>query len=450
MNRKWIYGAGAALFLFLVIGTMCWSERGCRPAWSSESDAALEAVEDGFLNVDRHYYSEAASDFRRALDLDPQLAVAKLYLILLYAGEPEQHEHWWAELKAVPPESLSPRERFLVGYFKTREVDKDPQAARVLLDEFLAGDAGRDDPFALTLLCSEEWALQRWESARACYRRALEFHPSSVDAQSRLGLIAMAEGDFEAAEEGFRTSLYVAPDQATPHDSLGQLQTVRGRYEEAAASFGEALEIRSDFCSALHHRFRLYQLWGRADQAAAVLDTIEGIESCDHLVEWGAVCNGRAWVAAAHGEIDTARQIFDDGCLEKRGGFDSLAHRLASEAGDFIVAVDMERALEEAIRIKIENGFQGRRSYLETLLPHMQGVRLAAQGKLGPACKAFQKSDDLGLYWGLERSFLKLQNQGDLLRCYEKTGHAGGAAAARERLRRVNPAYLESLDADSR
>lgn len=448
MNRKWIYGGGAAGFLALVVLAMVWSEMRCRSPWTGESEPALRAFEDGLLDLDRHYMLDAVADFRHALELDPNFAMAKLHLLMFKGGDSEELERWWQELQALPEDALSERERFLIDYYELNHRQSDADGAGALLDAYLQEPGNAEDPFALDRLCHRKWEMQSWTEARACYQRLLKAHPNSVDARTRLGLIAMAEGDFELAEENFRTFVFVAPDQANSHDSLGQLQTVLGRYEEAEAGFQKALDIKPDYCAALRHGFRLYQLWGRDDDAAAMLEAMEGAESCDYLKNWGILCAGSAAVAASRGDVEEARRIFDDGCLERRGGFDRLAHRLAVGAEDWSTAEAIEARLEEAVAAKMQSGFQGRRSYLESLLPHLQGVRLLAQGEVGEACKRLQESDNHGLYWGLERSAMKLLNQGDLLRCLEQTGHGAGAAAARERLRRVNPTYLALVEGD--
>lgn len=431
--------AGVALLIYLDSGPR-------PPQWSSTSEEAIRELEEGLADRDRRYWADAIVHFQRALELDPDFAMAKLqWARTLFYSDTERNEELWQQLEAIPEGSLSDRESLFLSYSLARR-DKRFLDARSMLDAYLATlDEPDRDPYALKLLCNEEWETRHWQAARDCYTRLLRSHPNQVQAQSRLGQIAMAEGDFEQADESFRKFVYIAPDQADPHDALGQLLAVRGRYEEAEACFFRALEVKEDFCGAISHLQGLYSMWGRPDRALEMIERGESLEGCAIFNDFAMSCGARAWNAFDSGDPEAAEAILNDGCLERRGGADLLAHRLAVEKGDMERALAMEAVVEGWIEAKSDSQFQGRKSYLESLLPHLRGVRELSEGRIKTACEELQASDDQALYWGMVRSMLKLYNQAHLVRCYEESGHPTAALAAKERIDAVNPRFLNEV-----
>ena len=444
MTRSWMWPVLGLVALLLPVLLWLVQSRSEEPEWTGRSPEALEELEAGLDDLARQYWSDAVVHFERALELDPEMPIAKLQLAQLYAGDDSERERLWRDLGDIPRDQLNPREQFLVEYWSHRHGGRAAEAEAVL-ERYLAqlGD-GDSDPHALSVLCNDRWERQQWDDAEVCYRRLIARHPNWVQAQSRLGLIAMAQGEFELADESFQTFRYIAPDQAAPHDSIGQLQAVLGRYEDAERSFQHALEVKSDYCMAVHHLQRLYFMWGKWQQSVETLERMESLETCSYLREWGVFCATQAWNAYVAGDIEKASQLLlEGGCLEKRGGFDLLAYRLAVLNGDFEAADAMEAAIEGFISEKESAGFQGRRSYLEALLFHSRGVRSYAQGEWQAACELFQRADDISLYWGLERSRFKLFNLKHLQRCYERSGHPTAVSAVRQSIAAVNPQVLD-------
>ena len=443
MTRSWMWpalavGLGCSALAFLMIKG---GEK--EPEWTSRSPEALKEVQAGLDDVARLYWTDAVAHFERALELDGDMPIAKLQLALLYQADDGQRRRLWKELQDAELDELSDQERFLIEYWLARRENRTEQS-RELLDTYLSGLKDADgDPHALTVLCDDHWENQRWDEAEPCYRRLIARHPNWVQAQSRLGLIAMAKGEFDLADESFQTFRYIAPDQAAPYDSIGQLQTVLGQYEAAEASFENALRVKPDYCMAVQHLRRLYFMWGQWEKAAEAIQRMEDIEGCSYIQDWGLICAGRAWNAYVAGDLATADGILAEGCLERRGGFDLLAYRMAVLAGDFDRADVLEAAIEGHIDEKSGTGFQGRRSYLESLLFHVRGVRRTVEGDWPGACEHFKQSDDLSLYWGLERASFKLYNKIHLMRCYELTGHPTAAMAERGKINSVNPRYLK-------
>ncbi|MEO1083988.1 MAG: tetratricopeptide repeat protein, partial [Acidobacteriota bacterium] len=297
-----------------------------KPVWTTPSSEALKAFERGLDSRAKFYWSEAAQHFARAVELDRDFAVAKLQLLLTDGGTSEERERWFRELGEAEIEGLSDREQFLLGYWRAR-FSGDSAQGRELLEAYLARHP--EDPWAISTECELEWEREAWDQAEACYRRLIDMHPNWVRAQNRLGLIAMARGQFTEAEEHFRTYGYIAPDQAAPWDSLGQLLAVGGHYEKAEEAYRRAISIKHNYCYAHWHLAVLESLKRRFGNSEERLRELESMDACGDYITWGLVCARRAWNAYAVGDLEGARGHMDEECLENRGGFDFVAHRLA-------------------------------------------------------------------------------------------------------------------------
>jgi len=197
--------------------------------WTTRSRAALEEFEKGLDDMGRYYWFDAHAHLQRALELDPEFVAPQIFLTYVYEKD-EERDQALDRLRQADLAPLSPQERFLARY-RLLLFERQRDKAKALLDAFL--EEYPDNGWALRERCDQVWDAQDWPAAETCFQRLIELYPNKVQAQNRLGYIAMAMGRFSEAEERFRTYLYIAPDQANPHDSLGELLTVVGRYDEA-------------------------------------------------------------------------------------------------------------------------------------------------------------------------------------------------------------------------
>ncbi len=423
--------AGAAFLLF----------HGPEAEWTTRSPKALEEFELGLKDLAKMYSVSAIQHFEQALERDPSFAMAKLQLTTLYPSRSERkrlHE----ELRQVDPGELNQREQFLLAYHLAR-VEQRVADAAATLERFTAEHP--DDPFGLRVRCRVAWERQAWDEAERCYENLLALHPDRVEARNNLGYIAFARGRFEEAEERFLTYRYLAPDQANPHHSLAVLLTARGRYQEAEEEIEEVIRIKPDFCEAYTLRANVGFLSGRVDLAAGAIEQLESIGECGYLQDRGAVCAMRAWVLYLGGDAEAAWRQLDGGCLERLGGRDLLAHRIAVMTGRTERGLAMEKIVSAYHGKVLAAGRPVHARFVAAHLAHMQGIRELAAGDLQQAVEHLSAADaDLG-YWGGERASIKLFNRLNLLRALELAGLTARAVALRQEIDGVNPLLIEDF-----
>lgn len=109
-------------------------------------------------------------------------------------------------------------------------------------------------PLALTVVLAA--AIASWRHAHhfrndeALWRATLRTNPTSILANSNLGVILLNEGKLEDALTHFRTSLATHPNLPETHYNIGTALMRLGRDAEALAHFETALRLRPDASEA--------------------------------------------------------------------------------------------------------------------------------------------------------------------------------------------------------
>ena len=142
---------------------------------------------------------------------------------------------------------------------------------------------------------------------------------------------------------------------------------------------------------------------------------------------------------------EEAWELSQGPCADTSGDMHLLAHHAALETGRRAEAL----ALEEEFRKSIASGedYPEERRQGEALLTHMQGVRLAVDGRAAAAAEKFEQADRLVPYWRADGlSIFKLFNQLARAQTLAEAGQAEEARQALEELRAVNPRMAERYD----
>ncbi len=404
--------------------------------WTTTSSEALEAFEDGLAARMKFYRGDARELFERAMELDPDFAAAKLYLT--FELDWEGREAMREELRQVDPQTLNPRERFLLE-FHLAEWNRDIEGARQIGLDYVAENP--EDPFGLATLANLLWLEQDWDESERLYRELLEMAPNWVIAQNRLGYIALAQGRFAEAEQQFITYRYIAPDQANPHDSMGELMVLLGRYDEARESFEKALEIRPDFCDGYQHLIDLTLMEGRPDQGEEILE--RAAEPCGKRMVEALRCSMLIWHDFMSGDAERVWSDEREACRKQLGDYHFLLHRTACQTGRLETAERAERGLRRRLEAA-EEAQHVRLDLIRALLLHMEGTRMLTEKRFEEAAKAFAAADDMLLYWGEGQGILKLYNRMNLAWVQKNLGLDAESQATLTEVSKVNAPFASS------
>lgn len=229
---------------------------------TTSSDEAYQAYRQAIENERRFYFKEAKVGFARALELDPDFAMALLGLARQTEGDQGlSHVKRAARLKS----RLSEREQLhvalhLAGMEKGHE--EAVRIAREIRKRF------PEDVRAATIVANREVAEGNTERAIQTFQQLLEIDPNIAEAYNLIGYYEAYRGNYGKAVEALKKYQFMAPDQANPHDSLGEVQAYSGHYDEAIASLTKALQVKPDFFPSHEHLGVAYE--GKGDYPRAI------------------------------------------------------------------------------------------------------------------------------------------------------------------------------------
>ena len=442
MKRALFLLLAFGIFVGLAIAIPCMRWLNDRePEWTAASPAALVELEKGLEAYAKRYQNDAVNHLDRALELEPDLLVAKLFLLYnLPHQATARRDRLENDLETADLDALNARERFLIEHWRLRE---DPEARSARVEAFLA--AHPEDPYGMEVACSNLWDRQELEAADACFQRLIKTHPNWVSAQNSLGYLAMALGRFSESEERFLAYRYIAPEQANPHDSLGELLMLLGRYDEAETALRRAIEVKRDFCASYVHLADLYAMSRRFDEGFAVLAEVEQVDGCQESIRPGWACQTRAYVTYLSGDPDAAWRIFGDGCLEASKGWSLLGDRLAHLGGHHEAAASLDAAWRERLDKVKERDLDGERRYIRGVDAHIDGTRRLLAGDLDGAVERFRAADQDVVFWTSGASSLKLFNRLNLWYALRLAGEETKAEILARKISAINPRLVGEM-----
>lgn len=405
--------------------------------WSSESAEARAELDAGYRDFEKGYFADAALHFERARELDPKSAAALVFSALTAVDGDSDREAVRVQVAALDASRFTDAERFLVRLFEA-DMRHDPAAVSVAVEDFLSRHP--NEALAISIRCDLLWNRKLWDEAEACYQDLLAKQPQWVQAQDRLGLLAMSRGRFAEAEDHFITYRYVAPNQAAPYSSIGILFFLTGRYEESEQAFRRAIEIKRDFCPALSGLTHLYTVWGKLAQALATIDQTEAQPACRGLGQGGYTCSRRIFLAYLQNDLAQAKEI--DARCPAPLGYSLGKHQLAVWTGEMGRAEQMEAAIGKDAGNAAD---QQPTPFLFGFWHYFRGVRLTFEDRFDDAAKEFELADGELRYWTGDSAILAFVNNVHWVYSLELAGRQEEAQALRQRIAAVNPRLFETF-----
>ena len=261
---------------------------------------------------------KAISSFRRAIDLDPDFALAHAGLADCYVLLPLYGAFAPRE---VFPEAIAAAERALALDDSLAEAHTSLAYARFLYERRWAA-AERGFRRAIDLNpgypTAHQWcafllsALGRHEEAIGEARQARDLDPLSLVINADFGMVLYFARQYSAAVQQFRKALELDPAFPYAHFGLGLAWQQQGRLAEAVEELRRAVELapRSPAYQAALGQALAFA--GRPEEARRVLAELEGraareyVESSDFAFLWTAL-----------GEPDRAIDRLEQACEER-------------------------------------------------------------------------------------------------------------------------------------
>jgi tetratricopeptide (TPR) repeat protein len=244
------------------------ADGGKIPITTSSSEARAEFLQ-GREMVDKLLITDSTAHFRKAVELDPNFALAELQLSAAVPTGKEFFEH--IDRAVSLADKASSGERMLILAAKAGAVGN-PTEQREYLEQLVA--AYPNDDRAHLALGNFLFGLQDYPNAIEHYKKATEINPQLSTAFNLLGYTYRQAGKYEDAEKAFQAYIQLIPKDPNPYDSYAELLLKMGRFDDSIAQYRKALEVQPNFVNA-HQGIAMAELYsGKTKEASAEIDQL--------------------------------------------------------------------------------------------------------------------------------------------------------------------------------
>jgi len=206
----------------------------------------------GREDQEKQYYDEARQSLEKAVILDPEFAIAYLYLGYAYSGLGLAKARNDVYEKAMTySEKATEKERLYIEAAYARRIERNPEKSFHILKQM--AEEYPKEKRAHFNLGGYYKGQKLYDKAIEEFNKALELDPNYGLALNELAFVYVGMEDFEKAIEYFKRGVLVAPGDANLLDSMALCYFYMGRLDEAAATYKEVLEIKPDWS---------YSYWG--------------------------------------------------------------------------------------------------------------------------------------------------------------------------------------------
>lgn len=229
---------------------------------------AFRAYSLGVERVESFRVDEALDLFRKAIQLDPQFAMAHARLGYTYsvtAGKSAEGKPHLEKAFSLAG-GLTERDRlYVTAWYAIAQEDFQEAIAvyRRILDEYPGEISGY---VSLARLLRGEGQINE---ALAVLQKGKAIDPGWGDIHNLLSGVYFQLGRKDQSVASARRYVELAPSEPNTHDTLGLIYQRAGQYPEALASYRQALQLKPDFEMTVIHLANVYCELGRYRDAIA-------------------------------------------------------------------------------------------------------------------------------------------------------------------------------------
>ena len=198
---------------------------------------------------EKFYYGQARDSLKKAVELDPDFAVAHLYLARVFNTlfDTRQSRDSFEKAKALSRKTTEKESLYIEAAYAGAVESDQEQRLRILKEISRKYPKEKQVHYELASYYKNRGLFD--QAIREC-TKALELDPSFGYALNELAYVYSDIRDFEKALEYFHKYAVLLPGDANPIDSIAELYFRMGKLDECIAKYKEALNLKPDFLSS--------------------------------------------------------------------------------------------------------------------------------------------------------------------------------------------------------
>jgi serine/threonine protein kinase/predicted Zn-dependent protease len=285
--------------------------------------SSLEAYRAYLLGRDeleRFFGAEARRSLEKAISLDPEFAVAYLYLAKAHIelGDKKAQDEALGKARQFASRA-SEKERLYIEASYAGAVKRDGKERRRVLEELVAKYPGEKD--AYHELGRSYAGAKQYVQALASFEKALALDPDFGLSLNEAAYACLKMGEPAKAIPYLERYAAANPGDPNPQDSIGEMLMRTGRLDDSVAKYKEVLAAHPDFHLSWASLAYVYALQENYSEALRCLDELVA-RAPAASAKWLSIWL-RAYVRDFLGQWDRARAEFLDlKAQSERGGED--------------------------------------------------------------------------------------------------------------------------------
>ena len=195
----------------------------------------------------------AITQYKQAVELDPQYAIAHARLALAYCRlYAIRHDPGAIDLaRGNSDHALSLNPGLVEGYLARAWVLEHTGNEKGALDQIAKALAlDPSDPRTLIWQAQIYSRLNRWADAERTFKRVLDERPNFWLAHNELGVVFNSQGKYSDAIREFRAACLAAPGNSLAFNNVGAIYLQLGNFSEATENFKKSFSLKANALAA--------------------------------------------------------------------------------------------------------------------------------------------------------------------------------------------------------
>lgn len=237
--------------------------------YSTKSDRALQFFLDGLEKNDNFYNDEARALFGKAVELDPEFAIAYFYWATTSVTQDDFQSRLSKAVEFI--DKASEPERLLILSRKATNDDSTGLALEYLLQLVQECPGGKRAHLALGIFyfSQQEWALAIDEM-----NIVISLDADFAPVYNMLGYAHVNLKNYSEAISALKKYSALRPSDPNPHDSMGEIFLIIGDHDNSIKHYKKSLKLESDYVPSNAGLGHNYIFMNEFDKARSAYDEI--------------------------------------------------------------------------------------------------------------------------------------------------------------------------------